>query len=305
MEEKRYKYLFFLKEINEMRNNLIIPYPLQMEVDLSSYCNLECEWCRDIPVRNEHKGFLDKNILYDIIIKYGIKNIIFKGGGEPTLYPDFDNIVKTCYDLGCNLGIVTNGVKKIKYFNFFKWIKISLDANNSELFLKLKKRDFYKQVLSNINEYTKNSNVKVIVSFIVTPFLNKKEVLREFSYVDVQFKTLFRNDKMGVDFIQEDHSDSGNFIEVPACYVHWINPNLGSDGSLYLCCFRKNESIFNIGNLVGKDFKDVWYNDYHKNLTARLLSDKDLLRGCFGCRYASINNFIHKILAGVSNCEWY
>jgi MoaA/NifB/PqqE/SkfB family radical SAM enzyme len=51
----------------------------------------------------------------------GLSGVEFTGGGEPTLHPQFNEIVEFCYDIGLKVGLCTNGAKldKVKKLGIF------------------------------------------------------------------------------------------------------------------------------------------------------------------------------------------
>lgn len=78
-------------------------------VELTNHCNLNCKHCSDR--RHSADGFLDPG-LFSIIAqnarKYGCRHISLTGG-EPTLHPEFKEILETALENGYTVGFVTNG----------------------------------------------------------------------------------------------------------------------------------------------------------------------------------------------------
>jgi len=97
-------------------------------------CNLACSYC-SVSRRNSHD-----RIQIDVIDKYisdlksrGLKAVILTGGGEPTIYPYWNELmglVKKWYlGGGIKFGLITNGVD-LEYrgpLNYFEWIRISIN----------------------------------------------------------------------------------------------------------------------------------------------------------------------------------
>jgi hypothetical protein len=88
------------------------PSPIMAHISLTNACNLTCSFCcfanRDLSER------LPKERVFkalDSFKKIGILGIEFTGGGEPSIHPDFKEIVIYAKDLGFNLGICTNGAR--------------------------------------------------------------------------------------------------------------------------------------------------------------------------------------------------
>jgi hypothetical protein len=70
----------------------------------------------------------------------GLRSVIFIGGGEPTLYSEFERVVQTAAELGLRIGIVSNGSRPgclsgaAQYLSRGDWIRFSLDAGSDEIF---------------------------------------------------------------------------------------------------------------------------------------------------------------------------
>lgn len=125
---KLLKHLDKLKNLQEGKP----PAPVMAHISLINACNLTCSFCcfanRDL----KDKLPLDK-VKQALISfkKIGISGIEFTGGGEPTIHPDFKEIIQYSYDLGFKLGICTNGKilgSKIKKdtIKMFTWVRLGM-----------------------------------------------------------------------------------------------------------------------------------------------------------------------------------
>ncbi len=88
--------------------------PITVEVDPVAYCNHRCFWCVDPEHRpvNASRSFLWmllEELAQFELNGFGVKGIVFKGGGEPTLHPDFPALLTRARELGFEVGVVTNG----------------------------------------------------------------------------------------------------------------------------------------------------------------------------------------------------
>jgi len=119
--------------------------PISINLDLTTACNFQCPHCIDGEIINTGKT-LDLNYVKTLIrawAKKGLKSVILIGGGEPVLYPYFEEVVKFLKGLSLQVGIVSNGtnMKKIENIcNFLDkrdWVRLSLDAGTNETFQKI------------------------------------------------------------------------------------------------------------------------------------------------------------------------
>ena len=110
------------------------PSPVMAHISLINACNLTCSFCcfanRDmgdmIPTEKVKQAL-------DSFKKIGVTGIEFTGGGEPTLHPDFKEIVIYAHSLGFKLGICTNGARigvdrKIgkDIIELFSWVRLGM-----------------------------------------------------------------------------------------------------------------------------------------------------------------------------------
>lgn len=112
--------------------------------------------------------------MYDL----GIPAIELTGGGEPTLWPKFDDLIINLAMYNIEIALVTNGSslsdKRIKLLrDHCLWIRISMDASNQEMH-KLVHRtqgDEFERIISNIMKLCHNKRKDLIVgiSFIINP----------------------------------------------------------------------------------------------------------------------------------------
>ena len=127
---KLLKHLDKLKRIQEGDP----PAPIMAHISLINACNLTCSFCcfanRDM---TERLSLTKVKQALNSFKKIGVTGVEFTGGGEPTLHPDFKEIVQYSYDLGFKLGICTNGAligknRKIKQdiIKMFSWVRLGM-----------------------------------------------------------------------------------------------------------------------------------------------------------------------------------
>ncbi len=114
--------------------------PVTLELDISSICNHKCKWCVDPP--GVHSNQLMPVPIAEKILQeakeLGVKGIVFKGGGESTLHPKFDEIIQIAGKMGFEIGVVTHGgnLNNKKLLNslvkYCAYIRISIDGPTPE-----------------------------------------------------------------------------------------------------------------------------------------------------------------------------
>jgi MoaA/NifB/PqqE/SkfB family radical SAM enzyme len=94
-------------------------------------CNLNCSYCS---VKKRTQNFrIELPVIQDYVIKLmsrGLKAVILTGGGEPTLYPQINELLHWLKHT-CNLKIalITNGTQthRVDDWSVFEWIRVSLN----------------------------------------------------------------------------------------------------------------------------------------------------------------------------------
>lgn len=94
-------------------------------------CNLKCPFC-SVTRRETHS-----RIALPRIQKYvtdlqsrGLKAVILTGGGEPTLYPQFNELVRWLkWDRKLSVALITNGTMshKVNTWAAFSWVRVSIN----------------------------------------------------------------------------------------------------------------------------------------------------------------------------------
>jgi hypothetical protein len=118
--------------------------PLSINLDLTSACNFACPHCVDSGIINTGES-LDYSIIrtsLETLRQRGLLSVILIGGGEPTLHPDFEEVVRLSKRLGLQVGIVTNGTRLDRVAAVAgllepkDWLRLSIDAGTPETFIK-------------------------------------------------------------------------------------------------------------------------------------------------------------------------
>jgi MoaA/NifB/PqqE/SkfB family radical SAM enzyme len=110
--------------------------------------------------------------IIDILSEWGVKSACYAGGGEPSLHPDFDKIIKYTHDKGLQVGISTNGTclkpKDITAItNYCSYCGVSFDAGTEETWGKIKGSGLYNQLLKNCKALSDASKGNLDLTFKV------------------------------------------------------------------------------------------------------------------------------------------
>lgn len=113
--------------------------PIHVQLYPTNRCNLNCDWCSCSEV--DRKVEMAYDVIIDVMTRYknlGCQAVTISGGGEPFLHERINDIIKTLYDMGIVVGVVTNGwnLSRLEKENANKltWVRISLgDGRKPEL----------------------------------------------------------------------------------------------------------------------------------------------------------------------------
>jgi cyclic pyranopterin phosphate synthase len=133
------KVLQHLDRIQGMREGRIVP-PVTVELDPTNLCNHRCVWCLDQRFREECHDSLAWEVVRKLIeelAEMGVKGVVVKGSGEPTLVPYLPDILYLLRRLGIRSALTTNGSllsgdKARAVVECCDWVRVSVDAATAE-----------------------------------------------------------------------------------------------------------------------------------------------------------------------------
>ena len=157
------KILRFPDELERLKEGTP-PSVLNVEVDLSETCQLACASC-DFP--NHYPAHMNLDLAgqtASTLERWGTKAVVFSGGGEPTMCPDFAPIT-ALFGQSAQLGLYTNGVRSVfaDVADRFRWVFVSLDAASADEWAAYKRApaSWYAKVLENIGAAAQGTTVGV------------------------------------------------------------------------------------------------------------------------------------------------
>ena len=152
--------------------------PVTLILFPTNRCNLGCKYC----IYYKHgrsdafnpTDELDISMIEHIISKFhgaGGRAVQISGGGEPTLHPHFDRILRYMNSRELDIGIITNGTNRIDISELgcLKWVRVSVDAANGEIYKDIKGYDKLSSVFTNVSAMvnSKKNGTSIGTSFII------------------------------------------------------------------------------------------------------------------------------------------
>ena len=109
---------------------------ISTHISPTSKCNLSCSYCS---VAKRNRQFqIELSVIQDYVTKLksrGLKAVILTGGGEPLLYPDFNQLVCWLKNEGLKVALITNGTlcDRVDTWELFDWVRVSITSGKINL----------------------------------------------------------------------------------------------------------------------------------------------------------------------------
>lgn len=118
---------------------------IKVEWNLGKRCNYDCAYCPSA-IHDNHSAHTDINILKAAVDRLPSNVRISFTGGEPTVHPEFEQLVQHCASRGIKwLNVTTNGTRSLRYY-------LSLPINH--IVFSLHFENNWQKVLNTIINYT-------------------------------------------------------------------------------------------------------------------------------------------------------
>ena len=292
------RYLVYRYKYNNFPNLKIIEdYPPNLQIEISSVCNLRCVMCyqKDKTFSSKSNGFMGymnfelfKKIIDEVEGK--IEAVTFASRGEPTLNPELEKFLK--YSEGKFLGLKLNTNATIlseKIINSLlssdlETLVFSIDAANKEMYEKIRVNANFEKIIKNLkmfnkikNENYKKSKLKIRISGVL---INDKQNLKEIKsfYSGLADEFAFVNYNPWESAYENDIND----IEEP-CTDLWRRMFVWWDGKVNACDYDY-KSTLSAWNAKSMSIRDIWNSEIYNNLRNKhLTKNRKSIEPCARC----------------------
>lgn len=284
--------------------------PLYVRIKPTNVCNQNCWYCvyandkvienRSVDRRESIPWEKMQEIISDLA-DMGTKAITFSGGGEPLCYHHIFQTLELVQKKGIEFAMISNGQaldeRAREALHEAKWLRISLDSVNSEMYQKTRGVNTYCKVIDNIERFAKEKNPEGVlgVNFVITKdnYLSVYEICKILSAIGVdnvkfsplmvkgampeyhmqirkcieeqlvKAKSNFQNEHFTIiDKYTNDDSFQKDFEKkCDRCYIKEIFTVIGADCKVYYCHQRAYTEQGTIGSLEKQSFKELWFSD--------------------------------------------
>ena len=292
------RYLIYRYKYNKFPELKVIEdYPPNLQIEISSICNLRCVMCyqKDKTFSSKSKGFMgymDFELFKKIIdeVEGKLEAITFASRGEPTLNPELEKFLK--YSEGKFLGLKLNTNATIlseKIINTLlssdlETLVFSIDAANKDMYEKIRVNANFEKIIKNLemfheikNKNYKDSKLKIRISGVL---INDKQNLKEIKnfYSGLADEFAFVNYNPWESAYENDIND----IEEP-CSDLWRRMFVWWDGKVNPCDYDY-KSTLSVWNAKSMSIKDIWNSEIYNDLRNKhLTKNRKKIEPCARC----------------------
>ncbi|MDY0116713.1 MAG: radical SAM protein [Sulfurimonadaceae bacterium] len=250
---------------------IVSEYPLLVDVELASVCNLKCPMCYTITDEFKEKvnaKLMDfelfKKIIDEIAGKVPALRLSLRG--ESTLHPKLTECIQYAKDKGIKeISFLTNGSKlELEYFKKIvdagiDWITISVDGLDEE-YEKIRKPLKFSDTLQKIkdmHQYKIDNNLHKPVIKIQSLWPSIKKDPSAFFNTFEPITNLIAFNPL-IDYLQND-SDIA-YIDNFSCPQLYQRLVVGADGSVMMCS-NDEENDHIIGDANNETLHSIWHGE--------------------------------------------
>ncbi len=169
-------YEHYKQIVGWLRDENKLPAPIEASLDPMNACNNRCYYCNSQRYLRDHPAGLqqwDRQFIMDTLFMlsaWGVKAFCWGGGGESLLNKNLKGMTQYGTDLGMECSIITNGVFLNDELLLCRWIGVSLDSADPDVYRKARGTDDCKTVLNNIeNLASKRTKTDIAIKVLVLP----------------------------------------------------------------------------------------------------------------------------------------
>jgi len=285
------KVNYYMDEIDQIVSGQIV-YPITCEIDPSNACNLHCSFCMYADYLKNHREKMSLSTfsyLISDLYKLKVRSITFTGGGEPLFHPLINEMIDLAHNLGFKLGLVTNGtfLHRLIHPEYFTFIRISIDSYDESSYRKVKGKNLFTKVISNVEYLISLGVTDVGLSYVICEdncagLEIAQNIANSLGVSYIQFKPAWtKNGTFKIADIKNSEDRAIVTSRYPAtdnlpCLIAGLIGIIGADGKVYFCCQFRGNSDFVLGDLAENSFSEIWPRRYKKGYD---------ISKCPRCRY--------------------
>ncbi len=284
--------------------------PLNIDIEISSVCNLKCPMCPQSEMQPTNKKFMDIDLFKKIIdqaISIGVPAIKLNWRGEPTLHPKFEEMLFYVEGKFLDIRMNTNGTHGTglipQMLHICDKIIYSIDSLNQAVLDKIRPGIQMLKIAENfveINMLKTLSKGKIIINFTIQKE-NENELINmgrwcETSGYEFNPRLMFPRTQKDHDFVSKRRKIKGP----KSCGYPFQRLTISHDGLVHPCCVDWHDLEI-VGDVKTESIMDIWDNEKMKivrraaSCSGEIASEYvELCYHCtswMGCEYENLNGF--------------
>lgn len=290
---KEYRYLWNYLP----KNRIVRDYPLLVDLELVSRCNLKCPMCPTVTsefidkrVKPFKKGLMDFGIVENVVdeVKDKIYSLRLSWIGESTLHPNLVDSIKYAKDNGIKeVSFLTNG-SKLELDYFIKLAKAGVDLitvsidGMGEIYNKIRaplKFEDTLRKLTEISNYKKKNNLEKPLIKIQGVWPAVKDSPEDFYNTFSPITDLIAFNAL-IDYLHNDKDIV--YVDNFVCPQHYQRVVLGSNGKAAMCSSDDFMDV-NIGDIKYQKIYDIWHGELFTKV--RQIHEDDNFKSLKPCRF--------------------
>jgi MoaA/NifB/PqqE/SkfB family radical SAM enzyme len=271
-------------------------YPIGIEISPSGVCQASCGFCfyaNSGELGSHRTVFLDRRKLQDVLAEcedMGVKAVTWTGGGEPTLHPEFRQLVSWADACCLEQGLFTNALAEPKYDpSLLSWIRVTMTDKpyNKEVIRQLrgcKTLGFAFNYSGHQDDDYLHATL-ILAECVGADYVQVRPALAFHGQtVDIHPPNFHHPLMLVTDYKFEDAKHPHGYA---TCEGWKFCPFLWEDGNLDVCAYMRKHEGYTLGNV---------YKDTLKDILDRAPASVPVLNTCqVCCKLHEMNKFIHHV----------
>jgi MoaA/NifB/PqqE/SkfB family radical SAM enzyme len=259
--------------------------------------------------KSEDLKLEDAIIIAKYYIYYGVKGIEMTGGGEPTLWPHFEEFIEKISKEPIKIGLITNGRTLHKYsqefLRHFTWIRVSANGIDNGW---MPTFEIPPEVVFSFSYvwHKETHNLAIIEALrtLLRQYPNAKALKIQSDLLEEDYQEDQGSIYDLLKDVKQSLNDSRIFIgskgveTIPAkCYIGWLKPHLSANGKIYRCSTSALKERCFIPEFVIGDIDHL----------PQFIPDAETfktLQHCNRCFYTAQNELMQKIQNPIEHSEF-
>ncbi len=289
----RFKWNYFPKL------NLVPPFPLHVDIEVTDACNLRCIMCVHGSGEPLKTGLIDHEFAKEMIRQVaagGVYSIKFNWRGEPSLYKRLPELITYAKEQGIReVQINTNGlpfnkelIDKVVAAGLDRVI-FSIDGNSAETYETIRVGGDFEKLVNIVESFIETrKRLKSVTPFIRVQMVRMQSNCHEVTGFIERWQGRVNDIRISdvTDRGQGDRLSVGDQVAVgrQICPQPWLRLVVSREGLVMPCCSDWYCRMV-VGDANNESLKDIWHGKkmkkFRKAVRTGKLNDFEPCRSCF------------------------